>query len=263
MTVYLGTLGRLVELWSTPSQQVQAEERYIVERTLEGVRKAQVKPEGSRTWSLNASYADPSEQGALMQFANGAWGNGPFVFVSAEAPRTNMLTPAGSTSTDAYQSEVSNAGPVLVPEVGWSPQSLTRAGGGEIYAQFERVPVLAGVPVTGSWFVQGAGAMVRLYWTDDSASVIGASNSLAAVGSSMQRLVVTALPPAGATGVRLVAQGAARVTLPSVTWGSSPVAWADGQGCPKAVLSQVSRDVAVTGHNGTFSNLSFTISEVG
>lgn len=261
--IYLGSYGRMVGIKCPARQDVEAEQRYSFENTLEGNRKAQARPTGRRTWSLQTSEATtPVDVASVEQFAQGAWGPGPFWFVSADAPYTNMLTPAGASCLDTYQTGTTNAGPVDLGADGWAAQSITRPGYTEIYAQFERVPVLQGVPVVGSAYVQGAGAIVRLYWTDATDSVIGAVNSDPAVGSSMQRLVAVGTPPANATGVRLVVQNSAKFTRPAVTWNKLQP-WSDGQGCPKAVVHSSSRSLTMTGLNTTYSALSYTITEVG
>lgn len=261
--IYLGTYGRMVGIKCPASQSVEAAQRHSFEDTLEGNRKAQVRPTGRRTWSLQTSEATtPVDASTVEQFAQGAWGPGPFWFVSADAPYTNLLTPAGASCLDIYQEGSANAGPVDLGAEGWSAQSITRAGYTEIYAQFERIPVLQGVPVVGSAYVQGAGAVVRLYWTDAADSVISAVNSDPAVGSSMQRLVVTGTPPSTATGVRLVVQNSTKFTRPAVTWHKLQP-WSDGQGCPKAVLHSVSRSLTLTGLSSTYSAQSYTITEVG
>lgn len=53
---------------------------------------------------------------------------------------------------------------------------------------------------------------------------------------------------------------------PAVTWGDHLYPWADGQGCPKAVVHGGGREVirAVSGPNGQrLQALSFTVTEVG
>lgn len=267
MTVYLGTLGRMVELWSTPSAQVQAEDRYSFTTTLEGSRKAQVRRNGRRTWSLNAQFADPRESAALQQFADGAWGPGPFVFVSADAPATNLLTPAAASCDPALIEStafISNGGPAEIEPGVWVGRSYLNTSA-TLNTTFPAVvPVLQGVPVTGSAYVRGAGMQVYVSFRDAAGAFIQSySSSESGSASSWSRLSVTRTPPANAVSASVYTRGAGRSAAPAVTWTDSVQVWSDGQGCEKAVVSSSSRDLAVTGMNGTYSNLSFTVSEVG
>lgn len=266
MTVYLGSLGRMVELYTTPSAAVVAEERYSFTTTLEGRRKAQVRPIGRRTWTLNAGGAEPAEQAALMAFAQGAWGRGPFVFVSADAPFVNMLDPAASTCDPAEMVMGSGAtllgSPPMLTLDGWAPRSVWKdtANGARFGAP---TPVLPGTTVTGSAYVQGAGGVVRLVFLDALGAAIATHDSTAATNTVLRRSV-TRVVPAGAVSVQLwVNAPIAQACMPAVTWTSTVKPWGDGQGCAKAVAHGVSRDLAFTSAERTYSNLSFTVTEVG
>lgn len=264
MTVYLGTLGRMVELWSTPSAQVQAEDRYSLTTTLEGRRKAQVRSTGRRTWSLNAQFADTRESAALQQFADGAWGPGPFMFVSADAPVTNMLTPDGAACKNIVTSGASLGGPVLCSDGTWSAQSLLTGGASSVFFQTERMPVIPGSQVTVSGEVLGAGGRVSVsFFTATGAFISTVSSPSSAVAGQMKQLSVTTVVPSTAAAANMAVQNAVQGTRPQLTWTDRVLPWSDGQGCDKAVVSSSSRDLTVTGINGTYSNLSFTVSEVG
>lgn len=266
MTVYLGALGRMVELYTTPSATVVAEERYSFTTTLEGRRKAQVRPVGRRTWTWSAGFADASEQGAVMSFANGEWGNGPFVFVPADAPLTNLLSPeqASCDPSEINTSGVTAAGPLLTAD-GWagrsyfnpSPAVNLAFGGGQS-------PVLPGRPLTASAYLVGAGSKVGVSFWDSAGLFISSSLSTASgVAGAVTRLWATATPPANAVGARVFATNASQGARPALTWTDKLVSWADGQGCTKAVVHAASRALEHSGHNGTFSNISFTVTEVG
>lgn len=270
MTVYLGTLGRMIPIYSTPSAQLDAEERYSFSTTLEGRRKAQARPIGRRTWGLSAQFADPSEHSALSAFANGAWGIGPFIFVPVDAPHTNLLTPAASTCMETTFSTAKPGGPVNLGADGWAASSLTTPiedpNGMYFGDASELIPVTPGQPVTGSAWVQGIGARVRLNWYDMNGNYLSsfvASTSTAT--STMSRLSVVGTPPSGAAACRLLIVGPAgmRATRPAVTWSNGVQPWSDGQGCKKAVVSTFSRDQVLAVIGNTYSNVSFTVTEVG
>ena len=267
VTVYLGTLGRMIPIYSTPSAQLETEERYTFTRTLEGRRKAQTKPLGRRTWGLNAQFADPSEHSLLSQFADGAWGNGPFVFVSADAPHTNLLTPGAASCDPALITAtgfISNGGPAEVEPGLWVGRSYLNTGTSITMSFPARTPVIPGQVVTGSAYVRGAGMKVNIsFWDAADQFISSVASSGSGSASAWSRLSVAGIPPANAVRVSVYATGAGRGAAPAVTWSDSVLPWSDGQGCDKSVVSSYSRDLAVTGMNGTYSNLSFTVSEVG
>jgi len=268
MTVYLGALGRLVELWSTPAAQVSLAERYTFTTTLEGRVKAQAAPSARRSWSLNAQGASPREQAALQEFATGVWGRGPFVFVSADAPVVNLLTPEESSLDPVgLTADVLGSPPMLTPD-GWAARSLLKREG--VFARIAtQVPVIPGMPVTGSAYMRSAQseAFVRLQFIRADGSEISRHDSATAV-TSVERRAVTATVPYGAVWVNLWVTGnVLQVARPAITWTSEPFEYGDGQGCKKAVVHSASRDLRVASqwqaHTGRWSDLSFTVQEVG
>lgn len=263
VTVYLGTLGRMIPIYSTPSAQLETEERYSFRPTLEGRRKAQARPIGRRTWGLNAQFADPREHSLLAQFASGAWGAGPFVFVPADAPHTNLLTPAVA-SLDPSEVTGTQGGPVQLPDGSWAPRTVLGDGVGNVLFGSTRSPVPPSGPVSAGAWVQGAGASVRLNWYDSSGAFVGSAISTVTSSSGWVWSTISATPPAGAAGVIVSANKSSRATRPTLVWGSStPSGWSDGQGCAKAVVSAMSRDQVLAVRGNTFSNVSFTVTEVG
>lgn len=264
MPVYIGSLGRMVKLPYVGSQQVQAEERYNFSSTLEGKRKAQVKPNGPRTWALSADHFRPNEHSLLSQFADGAWGNGPFVFVSADAPVSNMLTPDGAACKNVVTSGASLGGPALCSDGTWSAQSLLTGGASSVFFQTERMPVVPGSQVTVSAEVLGSGGRVSVsFFTATGTFISTVMSPSSAVAGQMTRLSVTTVVPSTAAAANVAVQNAVQATRPQLTWTDRLMPWSDGQGCAKAVVHGVSRDqvLAVQGH--TFSNVGFTVSEVG
>lgn len=267
MPVYIGSLGRMVKLPYVTSQSVEAEERYSFTRTLEGKRKAQPKPVGRRAWTLATQHFRPEEHSLLSQFANGAWGPGPFVFVSADAPHTNLLTPtaADSTETNIAYSLFEQGGPWQVAPGVWSPGSYVSADPANFMPLGDRFyPCIPGQEITGSAYLQGEGSKIGLFFWDANDTVIsGTYSAEAGSGASPKRLSISMTVPANAVRCGLTASGAVRGAMPAITWTGSVQPWSDGQGCLKAVVSSFGRDqvLAVPGH--TFSNISFTVTEVG
>lgn len=265
MTVYLGQIGRLVELYSTPAAQVVAEERYTFKTTLEGSRKAQVRKVGRRTWSLNASFADPAEVATLMQFASGAWGNGPFWFVSADAPFMNLLPPTATTSV--FGSHV-DGGPMLLEGGAWAPFSTRLSAGGSGTLSFVAStldpPVLPNMPVTASAWVLGTGASVMLQFFSAAGSLLSSvSSGTVTATAEARRVSVTADAPNNAATARVTARNALAAAQPAISWTDKVQGFADGQGCPRAVLHGASRDLVMAAPGRTYSNVGYTVTEVG
>lgn len=263
MTVYLGTLGRMIPIYSTPSAQIQSEERFNFKRTVEGRRKAEVIPGGRRAWSLNAQFADPTESATLLEFADGSWGRGPFWFLSADALVSNVLPP----STGKFGGHV-DAGPVRLAEGGWAPFANKRsdglAGTIQFVAAIDDPPVVPGVPVTGSAWVHGAAASVLLQWYSAAGTLLGSVASSGGGSNTIySRVHVSGVPPLNTAFVRITARDALGATRPAVSWTDSVQPYGDGQGCAKAVVHGVSRDQVLAVPGNTFSNLSFTVTEVG
>lgn len=275
MSVYLGELGRLVELKCPASQSVSVEDGATFETTLEGRVKASVRPRvGSRVWSLSVSEATtPADHATLYSFINGEWGAGPFVWVSADAAVTNLLSPSASACMDMRpgNSAVHPGGPMNLGAAGWAGRSIAADSTGgvlpEIYFGTADIPVLPGVPVTGSAWLSGVDSVIRLYWyRAGSLSPMGNTTSGRTGESGVHRRTVTGFPPEGAAFCRLVASGATRATRPAVTWTRQAFDWAPGEGCPKAVIHRASKSPSMVSDDprgGRYASASYTVTEVG
>lgn len=267
MSSFFGSLGRLVELKCPSQQGVSSDEKVSFSTTVEGRRKGQVLRVGRRTWTLRTSDATtPLQVAAIMQFLQGAWGKGPFVFVPDDAPFTNLLSPdVASCSPDAGW-RVSNSadGPMLTGD-GWAARSIKNDLLSEVlWFGEEYTPVLPGRLVTASAYLVGAGAAVRVYWYDATGAQLSFSTStVKATASTVVRSHLTVMPPAGAVSCRVRAVDAVQGAWPAVTWTDALQPYSDGQGCPKAVLHGASRELILTGPGRNYSNLSFMVTEVG
>lgn len=263
MPVYIGSLGRMIKLPYVGSQQLQQEGRYTFKKTVEGKNTAQRVPRGHRSWALTADHFRANESATLQEFADGSWGRGPFWFLSADALVSNVLPPIAKV----FGSHV-DGGPARLADGSWAPYSMKRsdglAGTIQFVAATDDPPVVPGVPVTGSAWVYGASASVLLQWYSAAGTLLGSVASSGGGSSTIySRVHVTGVPPLNTAYVRITARNALGATRPAITWTDSLQPYGDGQGCSKAVVHGVSRDqvLAVPGH--TFSNLSFTVTEVG
>lgn len=274
--IYLGTLGRMVGIKCPASQNVESEDRYAFDISLEGKRIAQRRQRTPRSWSLQSSDATtPRDMSVLQQFVAGEWGPGPFHFVSVEAPVTNMLTPdVAACLWVSSRTNIRAGGPVDLGADGIAGRSYISedptnpANGLEIYAGLDFTPVIPGQSVTGSAYVRGTDVRVSLYWYDAGlGSPIGSVSSGPVTDvSRMQRVSIAGVPPAGAVACRVVVSGASQMTRPAITWTEGLYPWASGEGCQKAVVSSYSKSPVLfsQSYDGPrYSSMNFTVTEVG
>lgn len=265
--IYLGTLGRLVGIKCPASQDVAFADRYTFDTTLEGKRKAQVARHAPRTWTAQTSEATtPAEVGLLAGFVQGAWGDGPFVFVSADAPVTNLLTPAGaSCDPRVLDASSTQGGPVLTP-IGRLGRSLRHGTGTELSFSTEQVPVIPGNWVTASCFADGAGAQVRVRFFNSVGTTLSqATSGVTSTPGAMTRLSVSMVAPATAAYCKIYGVGGVTFAGPAVTWTSEVFSWGPGAGCAQAVVDSASNSLTWAGpsEGQQYSSMSFTITEVG
>lgn len=270
--IYFGAKGRLIGVMCPSVQRVDDGDRYQFTTTLEGKRKAQVLPGAHRrVWDLGLGNVTTPDQVAVLQdIARGAWGDGPFVFVPADAPNTNMLPPGvSSCDPNAGLSPVNVVdGPLLTPD-GWAPRSLSPVSPpGYVHFGSERIagatPVLPGQAVTASAYVEGAGAYARVLWRDaDFNYLSNVSSTVRAGRGEVIRSHVTATAPPGAVWASVQALNAVRAARPSLTWGDRLLPFSDGRLARNVVVDQVSSDLVHTLPGRTYQNLSFTVTEVG
>lgn len=265
----------MVELKCPASQQLNLEGEPTFKTTLGGRRIAFPTPgPAHRAWQNQLSDAsDPQQIGAVMAFINGEWGPGPFVYVSADAPMVNVLSPAvascAPSSVDPSKGP-SNlpAGPLNTPD-GWAGRSIMSSNPTQLMRFGEELmPVIPGTQVTGSAYLRGDGASLRIYFFDAQGNEVGqyAVGAARGVAADVTRVWTTATVPAGAVSCRLRSMFAAVGTRPALTWSDALLPWGDGQGCQKAVIHGASRNLVMASRDprgGRYSNLSFTITDVG
>lgn len=271
MSVYLGSLGRLVELRCPSSQAVGVDDGTTFEMTLEGVVQAQVRPvRVRRSWGLGVGAGTPADIANILAFSAGEFGNGPFVWVSADAPVTNLLTPDVSVCGESavVGATVAQGGPLNLPGGGVAGRSLLNSNTAQnMYFGSAIVPVIPGQPVTGSAYVVGAGSKVGLNFHDAAGAYItNALSTGTGTAGATTRLSVTATAPANAASCVPFGQSTTQGARPAVTWTTQVFDWQPGEGCTKAILSGLSRDLVLAlrdPSSGRYSNLSCTITELG
>lgn len=268
---YFGELGRLVPLRCASTERVQAVARYVDRVTVEGRRRVQVVPASPRTWDVSWVVARPGEVAALAAFTSGAWGAGPWHWVSIQAQQENLLTPAEADLTGvAYNDRWSLGGPMRRENGDWSGQSLVVSVQSGSHIVMDGIPVLPGRAVTYGADVQASDPSIAprlvVQWRDAAGGFIAQENVDGRVSGAVQRVSVTRTPPTLAASARLLlGQTVSRYTAPQVTWTPHEVPYAPGHGCRSAVIDGMTRDLlyAADARRGSYSSIGFTVMEVG
>lgn len=264
---YLGSLGRLIGLSCPSTEQVTPAPRYVTASTVEGRRRAQARPASPRVWDLSVEVATPAELAALSGFVTGAWGNGPWHWVSVAAQRGNLLTPRESLLLDragVSSNLMEDAGPVRASDGSWAPRSVRVLASSGWVAVARDVPVIPGKPFTFSADVQG-GLTPGGVWVAfrDAAGNDVSTGYADAPNAGMRRVSHSTVVPAGAASADVgFRSSTVYATRPQATWTSAPVPFSAGHGCRAAVVDGWSEDLLAANGSGTYSNASFSILEV-
>lgn len=263
----IGSLGRLIEVPFTSSESVSQSERYVESVTVEGVRRVQVVPSSPRSWSVDTTGATATETSGIQGFAVGAWGNGPWHWVSVAAQTGNLLTPRESLLLDRAgisTASIQDAGPVRDSSGGWSARSVTVSIPSGWGALARGVPVHPDRPFTFSCDVQGnlLPGGVHVQFLDGAGGVI-LNRTAYAPNAGMHRVSWSGPVPAGTVSADVGVRAETYVaTRPQVTWSDGPVPWSVGHGCKSAVVDGVSSDLLVVNGSGPVSGVGFTVLEV-
>lgn len=257
----------MVEVPFTASENVSRADRYVESTTVEGARRVQVRPVAPRSWSVDVSGASAGELSGLEAFAQGAWGHGPWHWVSVAAQSGNLLTPREALLLDragVSSASVQDAGPVRDSSGGWSPRSVTVTIDSGWVALARGVPVHPDKPFTFSCDVLGGAEPggVHVRFVDDAgATILNRVEYAPDVG--MNRVSWSGPVPAGSVAAWVGVRYSATVaTRPQVTWTDGPVPWSAGHGCRSAVVDGVSSDLLVVNSRGPVSGVGFTVLEV-
>lgn len=197
---------------------------------------AQQSPGITRTHQATIPHLSPDQSGALEALFTAQLG--PWWLITPWAHQHNALTPTAKP----------NGGPLWLPDMGvWAAGSWA-TNTTRIWDEFGAVPALPGVPVTASaWGVRTgttAGGLT-IQWRTATGTVI--SNSASAVfplGTTPQRVHVTATPPATAAAavIRTTAAATAAITItrPAITWTPALTTWTAPAGA-RVVVEEMTR----------------------
>lgn len=236
MSQYLGPLGGLVRVPCASELQVSRDSRYRVSMSVEGVARAQLAPTPlPRLWSLAVGAESPGALDIVEGFALGLYGRGPFTWVPDDAAALSALTPAQSALRNLGP-EFAPAGPVTVDGV-----SLPVSASVSVPSSWRGlvdVPVVPGVPVTASVWVQSAtGAPIISTGWIVGGSIPATESVTGSSGGMWQRLSWTGVAPAGASQLRLgVRSSVTAVAGPQVTYTTAPVPYAMGRAASSVIV---------------------------
>lgn len=256
MTGYLGSTARMVPAVPAAAQSEVRPERFAVQATaskrwaFDTSRRGGVRP---REWSVDLGLLDAREMAVLDEFVQGAWGPGPFRWVSCAAHDTNVLTPAQSVLAGL------DAGTGMDTAAGYAPRSVIGPGAAVLA---ERVPVIPGRAATVAVDVSGA-ATLRAVLRNGTGGVVSTLTATA-TGTPAQRLTLS-IPavPATARTVDVEVSGHIRAARPQVTWTADARPWAPGRGAESVVIQQGAIDPIVINPRGGYWAGSVNLVEVG
>ena len=236
---YIGPLGGLVPVRVASSLKSARESRGREVVSVEGVRRIMLAPHPlPRTWELEFPYLEFGAADTLEAFALGVYGKGPWVWVPSDAQVGSVLTPAQSALVNLH-SAFTPAGPVVVDGV-----SLPVSVSVDVPSSWRGlvdVPVVPGVPVTASIWVQSATGtpIISVGWIVGG-SIPATESVTGSSGGMWQRLTWTGTPPAGASQLRLgVRSSVTAAAGPQVTWTRGPVPYAAGRAADSVVVESV------------------------
>lgn len=263
---YFGDLGRLIPLRCASSESVDGEPRYVSRLAIDGSRRVQIVPGAPRTWSVDWAVTEPGEAAALQGFTSGAWGSGPWHWVSVLAQHENMLTPREAMLLDYYPTGFLSTGGSIIVNGVRSPLSILHNRSSSWTPVFRNIPVLPGRAVTWSAEINSAGGVApRLVIQLVDAAGVTVSNTygIGAVSAAVQRVSATVTPPVNAVAMHACLDyTATRMIRPQVTWTDGPVAYGPGHGCRSAVVDAASSQALISTRDRSYSSHGFTVLEV-
>lgn len=256
MTGYLGTTARMVAAVPASAQSEARPDRFVVQQAasrrwaFDTARRGGVQ---GREWGVELGLLDAAEMSVVDEFVQGAWGPGPFRWVSCAAHDSNVLTPGQSTLT------LLDSGTGMDTASGWSPRSVL---GPSPVKLAERVPVIPGKPVTVAVETTGAATLTVAFRS--AAGGVVATPSRTATGTLAQRLVYSA--PSVAPEARTIdieVSGHIRAARPQVTWTREARPWAPGRGAESVIIQSGVADPVVINPAGGYWSGSLSLIEVG
>lgn len=256
MAFWIGPLGALKQVLWPVSLKETAPTRWAIQTAASRRWAFMAHTGGRRSWAaeVKGTQEDTAYLSVLAQSSRTA----PLIFVSDEAAATNVLTP-----TQSLLEGVANGGPFSVHD---GPSSLSSVTGGGRAVVADTVPVVPGLPVTVSIYVQGSGASLSMQFYDSQGAAVGTQATKTSQSDAVQRLAVSiSTVPLKAAFITVRVSGASQAALPAVSWTAGPVPWDVGMGCTSAVIGEVTTTYEGLHHadGSLWRSTSVTIEEVG
>ncbi|MFC3407019.1 MULTISPECIES: hypothetical protein [Brachybacterium] len=202
---------------------------------------------------MELGLLDAAEMSAVDEFVQGAWGPGPFRWVSCAAHDSNVLTPGQSILAAL------DAGTGMDTATGWSPRSVL--GPGRVVLA-ERVPVIPGKPVTVAVDTTGAATLTVTFRS--AAGAIDSTRTVSASGTLAQRLVYSAPSVMWSSrSVDIEVSGHIRASRPQVSWTREARPWVPGRGAEQVIIQSGVADPLVINPAGGYWSGSLNLIEVG
>ena len=249
MAFWIGPLGALKQVLWPVSLKETVPTRWAIQAAASRRWAFMTHTGGRRSWAaeVKGTQEDTAYLSVLAQSSRTA----PVIFVSDEAAATNVLTPAQSLLEG-----IANGGPF----------SLSSVTGGGRAVVADTVPVVPGLPVTASVYVQGSGASLSMQFYDAQGAAVGTQATKTSQSDAVQRLAIS-IPtvPLKAASITVRISGASQAALPAVSWTAGPVPWDVGMGCASAVIGEVTTTYEGLHHadGSLWRSTSVTIEEVG
>lgn len=294
MSVWIGTLGSMVETPCLSGLQVARQDRTIHGGGPGSLTAPYAVSWGRphRVWSCAIGVKSPGGLAALETLVDRqhTYGIDSYRMLACDAHNTNALTPGASIDFTGWSgaftvstlytaaSELVGGGTVLYPTT--PLEAHTPIEGGPPVSQVESVaavtvtanasatltspivPVLPGQPVTLGIFAQGAAVALSARWVDAAGATLSTSSLVTVNHAGLQRLNPSTLAPANAAGVQLVVTGGTRYAWPSITWTAGPRRFATGRGADAVHLSPVDESLIMATAQQQLSGFQYTIREV-
>ena len=274
MVAYLGEIGNLVEVQCAADLSTEVARPVRYQSTLGGATFAQVGPRTRRSWDVRLPRTStPADVATWQAFVEGEFGLGPWWFISDTAAVSNVISPRGSVlESDTSPAGTSpNGGRMRLPHGAVAGRSLLVDSFTTLPLPWvdghERVPVVPGVPVTASAWVDGAGAArmrIALYRADGSVSrQVSGSNAPA---PEPTRISVTVTPTSDEVSCMIFMGGvtaAYRITRPAISYTSEAQPWSVGAGAPKVHVAAINQDATLAIEGRAMVGASLQVQEVG
>ena len=258
---WLGRIGSMIQIpdYAATLTETTEDAQYV---TLIGGNRIAWVPAGRprRTWKVSVARLDPHQLGPLQEL-RAADPTTPWWMVTPWALAVNLLSPAmcdlPALVPGGMRPTVEGDRVVRSWLVG--PGAVVRCG---------PVPVVPGVPVTASaWLQGGTDARVGLEFLDLAGGVVGMrSTRLDPSPGAMERVHVTADVPAGAVSVNLYVTQPTAFSRPSVSWTPRPAEWGVGAGAPAVMVDGLETAMVRARVDPTpgwrLQDISFTVQEL-